>query len=502
MVFTSCIEQPTEKLAVPEQNPKLALVKSWFDTHRYELKIGDSRDSYRTESNELILPFFEKEPDWDKFHIFQFPDGREVYEISLANAELYFPSYLSDSIPGMEPNKAVIQNIMFVENKENGRFDPVIARYYPNNENSIREFGEIYYNMIDLGWSGTVDIWTYDERHFIGFNILEGELVSTVRYDTGIDENAKAINGHNYLTVDCFRVPTTVTYTYTTTGNYETTIEATQHYATICSSGGSSGSGSGSGTTYNYVGTSDQDSSGSYGTVGGTTYTPPVITSPTIRIELIDMEELSDCHQDIINDLIGSTQFEFFRIFRLFYGDKPIPKNYNVKFQYGVCGNPNANACTSPNLDNGWATITINSSNLKNSSDLSFARTILHETLHAYFLFEALYPSNCDLECLLNNYLIRYNSTSHNNMTHHALFTETKFLNDISVELKNYGQSKGYSFTDQFYNDLSWGGLTRTEVFLKGKNDIEKNRIIEVNWVENTMSTEFNLSPKGKKACD
>ncbi len=117
MVFTSCIEQPTEKLEVPKQNPKLALVKSWFDTHRYELKIGDSRDSYRTESNELILPFFEKEPDWDKFHIFQFPDGREVYEISLANDELYFPSYLSDSIPGMEPNKEVIQNIMFVENK-------------------------------------------------------------------------------------------------------------------------------------------------------------------------------------------------------------------------------------------------------------------------------------------------------------------------------------------------------------------------------------------------
>ncbi|WP_194974227.1 hypothetical protein [Aquiflexum lacus] len=472
------------------------------------MHIGESKDNYRTESHELILPFFEKEPDWDKFHIFRFPDGREVYEINLANAELYFPVYLLDSLPGMIPQKTVIQNIMFVENTQTQRFDPLIVRYFPDNEESLREFGKIYYGMIDMDWSGMVDIWTYDERHFISFTIREGTITSSLQ-TLNKDPNSHQPTGTNLLTTEPCR-EVVIPRNYVDVDGVNTVSFTVTYHCTSggggSSSGGSTGSsyGNDSGTSWGSggTGTYEYGGSGSYGTVGGTTYTPPVITSPTIRIELIDMEELSDCHQDIINDLIGSTQFEFFRIFRLFYGDKPIPKNYNVKFQYGVCGNPNANACTSPNLDNGWATITINSSNLKNSSDLSFARTILHETLHAYFLFEALYPSNCDLQCLLNNYLIRYNSTSHNNMTHHALFTETKFLNDISVELKNYGQSKGYSFTDQFYNDLSWGGLTRTEVFLKGKNDVEKNRIIEVNWVENTMSTEFNLSPKGKKACD
>lgn len=133
-------------------------------------------------SQELILPFFEKEPDWDQFHHYYFPDGREVFEISLANATKYFPTTMLDSFPNRNPAEVVIQNILFIKHPTEERFDPVIARYYPDNKYASKEFKEISYDGIPHDWSGKVDIWTYDERHFIGFTFEQGELVSYSRY--------------------------------------------------------------------------------------------------------------------------------------------------------------------------------------------------------------------------------------------------------------------------------------------------------------------------------
>lgn len=86
-----------------------------------------------------------------------------------------------------------------------------------------------------------------------------------------------------------------------------------------------------------------------------------------------------------------------------------------------------------------------------------------------------------------------------------ALFVETKFLNDIATELKNYAADVGYNVNtlgNQFFKDMAWGGLTQTEFFLNGKSQVDKNRIIEVNWLENTLSNQYTVSPKGIKACD
>lgn len=348
LTLTACIDEPIDTSPEINSPHQLGKVKDWFFKNKDLLNIQNDGSNLRSENQELILPFFEKEPDWDQFHIYNFPDGREVYEISLANAEKYFPTYLKDSLQQSDPSISVVQNIMFVENKENGRFDPLIARYYPNNESSVRNFEEIYYNNIDNTWSGVVDIWTYDERHFISFTVQNGIIENHFFLDTGQDKNGKKIQGANLLTVDCFRVPTTVSYTYTTTGYYETTVEATQNYTTICSGGGSSGGGSSGGGE----GTHTYNGGGNYGGSSGSatnpmpSYTPPPIPPPVVYV--IDMRGLSKCHQDLIKALIGGTQQEIRRIFDKFNGDQPLPSNYNVKFQYGTCTNPLAIACTSP----------------------------------------------------------------------------------------------------------------------------------------------------------
>jgi hypothetical protein len=90
------------------------------------------------------------------------------------------------------------------------------------------------------------------------------------------------------------------------------------------------------------------------------------------------------------------------------------------------------------------------------------------------------------------------------NDPHHNLFVETKFLNDISFELKNYAAGVGYNVQllgDQFFKDMAWGGLSKTEVFMK-LSDVDRARIT------NTIGAEFynenynGTFPNGEKACD
>jgi hypothetical protein len=218
----------------------------------------------------------------------------------------------------------------------------------------------------------------------------------------------------------------------------------------------------------------------------------------------IDMARLLNCHKNIVLNLIGETQGEFKKIFNKFAGNNPVPQNYNVRFQYGNCfPSTGAIACNNPSLNNGWATITINQTVNKYATDLSFAGTILHEILHSYLLFEESYPSDCDLNCLLNKYIVKYGSNNLND-PHHNLFVETKFLNDISFELKNYAAGVGYNVQllgDQFFKDMAWGGLSKTEVFMK-LSDVDRARIT------NTIGAEFynenynGTFPNGEKACD
>lgn len=181
----------------------------------------------------------------------------------------------------------------------------------------------------------------------------------------------------------------------------------------------------------------------------------------------------------------------------------PVPISYNVKFRYGICSNPLANACTAPQISNGFAIVTLNQDNLANATDLSIARTIMHEMLHAYLIFEAEYPSDCDLNNLLNEYMKKNGIQILTQNDHHRLFVETKFLNDIEVELKNFAASVGYNVETlgtQYFKDMAWGGLQFTDVFKNLKPE-DQNRIKNIVAVENTNSVVNSVNPKGILAC-
>jgi hypothetical protein len=135
MIITSCIQEPEIPKIEANDNSQLMKVRKWFEENKTKLRLPERGSNFRTDAQELILPFFEKEPDWDKFHHFYFPDGREVYEINLNDENFPIIGFSLDSFPNKVLNEVIIQNIMFVKHPTLERFDPIIARYYPESTN-------------------------------------------------------------------------------------------------------------------------------------------------------------------------------------------------------------------------------------------------------------------------------------------------------------------------------------------------------------------------------
>jgi hypothetical protein len=180
-ILGGCVQEPELpqlKQSELDQTAQIAPVRAWFEANKGSLRLPERGSNFRTESQELILPFFEKEPDWDKVHHYFFPDGREVFEVNLENKEIFIPS-LGEQQQDQQLARRSIQNILFVKHPTEARFDPLIVRYYPDLENSKRDFKDINYQMIDEKWSGTVDLFTYDEHFFIGFEIQKGRILAT-----------------------------------------------------------------------------------------------------------------------------------------------------------------------------------------------------------------------------------------------------------------------------------------------------------------------------------
>jgi hypothetical protein len=132
-----------------------------------------------------------------------------------------------------------------------------------------------------------------------------------------------------------------------------------------------------------------------------------------------------------------------------------------------------------------FVTTTFDASQWRNASDLSIARTMLHEAVHAYLLSyfadnyslaKAEYPDL--VEAYTSAGVANPNIPQHN-------FIAQDLLNDIAYALQQYGVSQGYSLPSQFYSDMAWGGLESSNSFKK-LSQADRERISDVLRVEAT----------------
>lgn len=131
-------------------------------------------------------------------------------------------------------------------------------------------------------------------------------------------------------------------------------------------------------------------------------------------------------------------------------------------------------------LTSGVAVTTLDYGKLKNATNLSVARTMIHEMIHAYltlyFQYDAI-NANKEYPEILTAWQAS-EKPDYNKIQHAEI--EKDFVEDIAESLNEFGQKVGLMSVDEkVYNDLAWGGLDFESNALLTETDKQriKNRL-------------------------
>lgn len=97
---------------------------------------------------------------------------------------------------------------------------------------------------------------------------------------------------------------------------------------------------------------------------------------------------------------------------------------------------------------------------LQNATNLSVARTMIHEMIHAYLMLYFRYDgrnATMDYPAILNAWVTSKNP-DYNKIQHDEM--ERSFIDEIALALDEYSETAGLNNVDKYvYTDLAWGGL-------------------------------------------
>lgn len=197
--------------------------------------------------------------------------------------------------------------------------------------------------------------------------------------------------------------------------------------------------------------------------------------------EEIDTTQLAPCMQTILADLKELT-LGVGQIIAIFEGNTP---GYNWEIKDGRLSSiETALTSTMYDFQTGTVTTILNSRQWKQATELSWARTLLHEAIHAYLVVldknEPLALKTGTYPELMHDYFtgVDPDIAQHEEMARN-------FVKGIADALEEYGIKKGYKHPRQFYDDMSWAGLYNTRYFSNLPRK-DRARILNVNLIELT----------------
>lgn len=310
--------------------------------------------------------------------------------------------------------------------------------------------------MIDQNWSGIVDLFTYDEHYFIGFEIDKGKILAARKMEKISDGNRKVITTEN-KDYKCSVVTTTtdwyqITYVLETNTWYVEALSPTSSTSYNCPmDSGMNQSTSGGNFTYGGDGFLWYNSSS-----GTSSYYPPDVPLPLLKI-LISISDEKPCIKNAAQNAV-SADFanEITNLINEIFQEK---EDYRLEIESYDLGDNSLDgfhtfSTASSNNSYGTFSVVINSI-LENSSKEYITATIFHEFLHAYLGY-----------LNLGNFLSE--SQEHEEMAVEYIGVLSKIL------VERYGVRK----TDAMA--LAWGGLQGTQSYSK-KSSTEKNDIGLIN---------------------
>jgi len=271
------------------------------------------------------------------------------------------------------------------------------------------------------------------------------------------------------IAVDCIQITREISNNYTDSNGIVVVVPPTIVVQTFCSGSGgyTPGGGSGDGRDYHdYQRPPCCDDPVTAPPRDVPPYEPPSLPTP----KTIIMQLTNPCAADIFKELSkGSaylTDMTGLGSLDIFPGMLDLFEQsgqFDYRIRNGNTGSQ-AGGSTSP-IVNGVITITLSDDYLRTATSLSIARTIIHETVHAYLLKQAKIQTDMNTVQLLNEYWKEYPENLPD--THHALMSQ--YVLGMAVSLynwdKKYGPTGGSLGFDYYYK-MAFGGLLKdgTEV--------------------------------------
>lgn len=223
------------------------------------------------------------------------------------------------------------------------------------------------------------------------------------------------------------------------------------------------------------------------GSSGGGTPSQPTQTAT------IDLSKLKPCQTKVLQDLQLASGTALLGIVKLFSGTEP---GYNWVVKDGTLDDDTYGLTSSLyDISNRSVTTTFDESKWGSATDLSIARTMLHESINAYlvaYFSNSVYaPSRSatfgDMMTIFHTISVSGQDPDLNVLHHDEMAqggSGNGWISDVAWSLKQYGIQRGYNLPNQFYMDMAWGGLTGTAAFLS-LPAVDRTRI------NNTILTEL-----------
>lgn len=212
------------------------------------------------------------------------------------------------------------------------------------------------------------------------------------------------------------------------------------------------------------------------------------ILNPSFFRELIDDTQLSVCHKAVLNKLLGQTDWISSTVFGLFKS--------SVKFDIDFITTTNNNRTEAGwtdypftfNQTTGRYKTKIYLNNRYGSTDLSIAKTLLHEVMHAYLMYEQ--KTNPNFSTNYGDLINTWTATNDLNQSQHEEIKN--YVNQIAIALQSF-DSNAQNGID-FYTGLAWGGLQTTSAYtnLSLADRTKYNKIIS-DELNNTISAKGTL---------
>lgn len=285
---------------------------------------------------------------------------------------------------------------------------------------------------------------------FSGMIIVEdwdGEIKSSYKYENGLEYNVVTTvtdKSKRNVTTEQICI-TTDWYNCARVGSYPT--DCHYNYSTTqCTSG--DGTGGGGGGCHCWPAPRDPEA--------GELSKEELLQSFDQRTNELS---LPVCARNIFNKLLGIRTGEFATIINNFTGQI---STFSWTLLIGNArGKTNANTSPIPNQES--IISTFDEGYLKTATDLSIARTMLHEGVHAWLVnaFRSdQQKAALDYPKLFEEFM---NGKNDLNELHHNEIVRS-FINDIAHNLELFGRASGYVLNSQYYADMAWGGLTDYQV--------------------------------------